>query len=227
MNYLVIEGYKDAAEKFSREANVVPVGELAAIEERMQVRNAIQRGDIPTAIDKINELDPELLDSHPRISFRLQQQHLIELVRSGDIYTALTFAQEELAPRAGAHPEFLRDLERTMTLLVFNDSTTTSTSTGNGASSTNSSGGTLQKHRELSDSAHRIKVANEVNAALLAIQSQENESKLPILLRLLHRLQENLALKLSFPRLVDFTTGQFDPPLPPSSSNTFGNLLDQ
>ena len=46
MNYLVIEGYKGAAEQFSHETGIKPLGELAAIEERMQIRGAIQRGDI-------------------------------------------------------------------------------------------------------------------------------------------------------------------------------------
>lgn len=156
MNYLVIEGYKEAAEKFSRESGVKPISELAAIEERMQIRSAIQRGDIPAAIDRIIDLNPDLMDSHPRIAFHLKQQQLIELIRKEAVEEALEFAQEELASRAEAHPEFLRDLEQTMALLVFDRE--------KGATC----GG------ELTDVAHRVKIANEVNAALLAVQSQEN-----------------------------------------------------
>lgn len=191
MNYLVIEGYKEAAERFARESGILPGGELEAIEERMQVRSAIQRGDISEAIDRINDLDPELLDRHPRIAFHLQQQAMIEMIRRGESETALEFAQSELAPRAERHPEFLRELERTMALMVFE---------GKGA--------------DLSDPAHRVKIANEVNQALLAMQSQDNTSKLPILLRQLHHMQSTLSTRASFPKVVDFNNATFDPPLP-------------
>lgn len=49
----------------------------------------------------------------------------MELIRTctaspdGDINPALNFATSQLGPRAAANPEFLEDLERTMTLLVF------------------------------------------------------------------------------------------------------------
>jgi hypothetical protein len=196
MNYLVIEGYKDAAERFSRETGVTPSGELAAIEERMHVRAAIQRGALSEAISRINDLEPDLLDSHPRLAFHLQQQRMIELIKAGKIEDALLFAQEELAPRAECHPEYLRELERTMALLVMDSG-----------------------KEVLMDTAHRVKVANEVNSALLAIQSQENESRLPAMLRLLHHLQEQLAKKVSFPRIIDFSTAKFDISLTDGSTN--------
>ena len=41
----------------------------------------------------------QILDTDPQLFFHLQQQRLIELIRSGDINRALEFAQEELAPR--------------------------------------------------------------------------------------------------------------------------------
>jgi hypothetical protein len=194
MNYLVIEGYKEAAERFARESNATPGGELAAIEERMQVRSAIQRGDISGAVDRINDLDPELLDRHPRIAFHLTQQLMIEQIRKGDMDSALEYAQSELAPRAARHPEFLRELERTMTLLVM-------------------------EKGDLADPAHRVKIANEVNSALLAMQSQENASKLPILLRLLHHLQGTLGGRVSFPKIVDLNSAKFDPSLQPSPTD--------
>lgn len=41
----------------------------------------------------------QILDTNPELYFHLQQQKLIELIRSGKIEEALEFAQEELAPR--------------------------------------------------------------------------------------------------------------------------------
>ncbi len=41
----------------------------------------------------------QILDTNPQLFFHLQQQRLIELIRSGQVEEALEFAQEELAPR--------------------------------------------------------------------------------------------------------------------------------
>ena len=60
MNYLVIEGYKDAAENLSKETGIQPGLKLGSILDRMQIRNAVQAGDIETAIEKVNDLDPEV-----------------------------------------------------------------------------------------------------------------------------------------------------------------------
>ncbi|KAG6828709.1 hypothetical protein H0H92_007017 [Tricholoma furcatifolium] len=96
MDYLVIEGYKAAAEEFSQEADIAPPVDFESIESRMNIREALQRGDIEDAITRVNDLNPE-----------------------GRITEALEFAQTELAPRGEESPEFLSELERTMALLAF------------------------------------------------------------------------------------------------------------
>jgi hypothetical protein len=60
MDYLVIEGYKSAAEEFSGEANVPPPVDFESIESRMVIREALQRGDIEEAIARMNDLNPEV-----------------------------------------------------------------------------------------------------------------------------------------------------------------------
>lgn len=95
----MIEGYKDAAEQFCAETGLSSIMEFGVIEERMKIRNAIQKGNIDEAIERVNDLDPEILDTNAELYFHLQQQKLIELIRSGDVTAALNFAQEELAPR--------------------------------------------------------------------------------------------------------------------------------
>lgn len=62
MNYLVIEGYKDAAEQFSLESGVSPSLDLESIQERMEIRHAIQSGDIDTAIGLVNDVNPEVMN---------------------------------------------------------------------------------------------------------------------------------------------------------------------
>ncbi|SCZ92597.1 BZ3500_MvSof-1268-A1-R1_Chr5-2g08015 [Microbotryum saponariae] len=118
-DYLFTEGYLDAATHFSREANISPPIDLDSIESRMEIRRAVQRGDVREATELVNNLDPELLDTNPALHFHLLQLQLIELIRQGEIEEALTFAQSELAPRGEESPQFLKELERTMALLAF------------------------------------------------------------------------------------------------------------
>lgn len=60
MDYLVVEGYKEAAENFARESGMTSVPDFESIQNRMTVRNAIQRGDIVEAIERVNDLNPEV-----------------------------------------------------------------------------------------------------------------------------------------------------------------------
>lgn len=44
MNYLVTEGFKEAAEKFQQESGVSPSIDLNTLDNRIQIRNAIVTG---------------------------------------------------------------------------------------------------------------------------------------------------------------------------------------
>ncbi len=194
LNYLVIEGYMDAAEKFALESGLNPTIELASIRERMVIRSAIQSGNIDDAIDRINELDPEILDTNPKLFFHLQQQKLIEYIRSGDIIQALEFAQEQLAPRGEENPEFLEDLERTMALLAFEDV---------GKSPVG----------DLLDMSQRQKTAGEVNSAILSTFCQDKDAKLPMMLKMLVWAQNSLEEKINFPKMRNLATGELEEPM--------------
>lgn len=65
MNYLIIEGYKSAAVNFAQEANMSHQVDLDSIQERVDIRHAIHHGDIQTAIERINELHPEVSGIFP------------------------------------------------------------------------------------------------------------------------------------------------------------------
>ena len=60
MDYLVIEGYKSAAEEFSKEAGMESPVDFDSIENRMNIREALQRGDVGEAITQVNDLNPEV-----------------------------------------------------------------------------------------------------------------------------------------------------------------------
>ncbi|KAL4800000.1 CTLH/CRA C-terminal to lish motif domain-containing protein [Aspergillus venezuelensis] len=124
MDYLVTNGYPAAAQKFALEANIQQL-DVESIQERVEIRTAIYSGNIKDAIEKINELNPQILDENPSLHFALLRLQLVELIRSctsnpdGDITPALEFATSQLAPRAPTNPQFLEDLEKTLALLIF------------------------------------------------------------------------------------------------------------
>jgi glucose-induced degradation protein 8 len=126
----------------------------------------------------------QILDTNPSLYFHLQQQKLIEFIRHGRIAEALTFAQEELAPRGEENPEFLSELERTMALLAFDSAPTAP--------------GEIS---ELLSPAQRMKTAGEVNAAILESLSQGKEVKLVSLLKLMCWGEAMLEEKAEFPKI--------------------------
>jgi len=191
MDYLVIEGYKSAAEEFSQEAGLESAVDFESIESRMSIREALQRGDVSDAITRVNDLNPEILDTNPALYFRLQQQKLIEYIRQGRIEEALQFAQEELAPRGEESPEFLSELEKTMALLAFESSPQAPPAIS-----------------ELLSPAQRMRTAGEVNSAILESLSQGKEAKLVSLLRLLCWGESLLEERAEFPKL-DLNEGTF------------------
>jgi len=191
MDYLVIEGFKTAAEEFSKEAGLASPVDLDSIESRMNIREALQRGDVGEAITRVNDLNPEILDTNPALYFCLQQQKLIEFIRQGRISEALEFAQEELAPRGEENPEFLAELEKTMALLAFEASPAAPPSIS-----------------ELLSPAQRMRTASAVNAAILESLSQGKEAKLVALLKLLCWGESMLDERAEFPKL-DINEGTF------------------
>lgn len=188
MNFLVTEGYVDAARVFERESGTGPGVDLDQITDRMDIRKAVQSGDVEQAIERVNDLDPEILEEQQGLFFHLQQQRLIELIRQGQLAEALHFAQEFLAPRGEDHPELLEELERTVALLVFEDVKASPLA-------------------DLMDVSQRQKTASELNAAILASQSQEAEPKLPNLLKLLVWAQKQLDEKAVYPRIDNLVSG--------------------
>ncbi|KAF6167608.1 hypothetical protein GIB67_031191 [Kingdonia uniflora] len=59
MNFLVTEGFVDAAQRFQMESGTQPDTDLATITDRMAVKNAVQCGNVEDAIEKVNDLNPE------------------------------------------------------------------------------------------------------------------------------------------------------------------------
>uniref|UniRef100_A0A0B7BU81 CTLH domain-containing protein n=2 Tax=Arion vulgaris TaxID=1028688 RepID=A0A0B7BU81_9EUPU len=191
MNYLVTEGFKEAAEKFSAESGVEPSVNLDSLDDRIRIRQAILEGRATDAIAIINSLYPELLDNDRYLFFRLQQQHLIELIKNKDLEAALDYAQSKLSERVEENPNVLPELEKTLALLAFENPE-------------------ISPFGELLHPSQRQKVASEVNAAIL---ESDSTPRLANLLKLLLWAQEELdKRKVPFPHMMNIAEGTIEDP---------------
>ena len=114
LNYLVIEGFKEAAEEFIQESGLneddgegINYLDLGSIDYRLKVRQSIQSGEISSAVRELNNFDPEILDNNPKVYFHLKLQEFLEMIRSfhgsqdlEKVMEAIEFARENLAPVA-------------------------------------------------------------------------------------------------------------------------------
>lgn len=112
------------------------------------------------------------MDCNSSLHFGLLQLQLIELIRSctstpnGDISPALEFATSQLAPRAPTNPQFLEELEKTLSLLIFPTKNL------------------VPSLAALLDPELRKTTANRVNEAILQSQGAHREARLRNLVRL-------------------------------------------
>ncbi len=98
----MIEGYKDGAKKFIKEANIDlsdPINNDLKIDfneelmdQRMQVRKFILAGRIKDAVGLINEINPQILDKNPDLNFDMKKQQLIEIIKLNKVEEAIKFA---------------------------------------------------------------------------------------------------------------------------------------
>ena len=54
------QGYVDAARTLEQESGTAPGVVLSTITDRMEIRKAVQSGQVEEAIDKVNDLNPEV-----------------------------------------------------------------------------------------------------------------------------------------------------------------------
>ena len=189
MDYLITEGFKEAAEKFRVEATTEPHSAFNSLDERLKIREAVQSGNVQEAMTLTNNLNPEILDSRPQLYFHLQQQQLIELIREKKIEKALEFAQNSMAELSIEDSKYLDGLEKTMALLAYNNPEASPFS-------------------ELLNFSQRHKVASELNAAILEADHQQTNSKLENLLKMLLWVQGELDdRKVKYPKMVDVANG--------------------
>lgn len=58
----MVEGFSDAAVEFARETGIPTTIDQDLIQERMEIRQAVEDGRVEEAVRRVNELDPEVSD---------------------------------------------------------------------------------------------------------------------------------------------------------------------
>lgn len=155
------------------------------IDKRVEVRRHIQNGEIMEAKMKINLYYPELLDSHRDMYFKLQQQHMIELIKAQKIQEVLTYVHEHLnVPENTSNTT----IERTLALLAYEDPSNS-------------------PYHDLLNVSNRMQLASEVNEIILKETTGNIETPKPrlvTLLKLLYWTQNELEWKkVAYPKLDD------------------------
>lgn len=189
MDYLIREGFKDAAISFQKETGIETDIDTSLMDGQIEIRTAIETGNVQKAVETVNDLDSVILDTNPQLFFHLQLQQLLEFIHQGKIEQALVYAQSELSARGEENPKFLDELESALALLAYEDPSKSPFS------------GLLQH-------SQRLKIVSELNSAILGHHGNEEVSRLSVLMKLVHWTQSQLDKKaVSYPKLTDVCTG--------------------
>ncbi len=183
------EGFKESAQLFQQDTGVDPGIDQSVMDSQIQIRQAIECGNVQTAVESVNDLDPGILDNNTGLFFHLQLQQLLEYIRQGNIEGALSYAQGELSARGEENPAFLNELEEALALLAYDDPKKSPFS-------------------DLLNHSQRLRVVSEVNSAILGTQGREGESRLSMLMKLVVWSQDQLDKRnILYPKLVKISDG--------------------
>jgi len=80
LEYLIIEGFEEAAYQFSQDTGVPYNGECYHISERLKVIDMVMKNDIENCILEINTSWPEFFDRNPDIYFQVYTKILIIII---------------------------------------------------------------------------------------------------------------------------------------------------
>lgn len=159
------------------------------MDKRIEIRHSIEEGDILKSISLINLYHPELLDTHKNLHFKLQQQHLIEMIRHQKINDVLSYVHDQLSVDELLD---LGEMERTLALLAYENPD-------------------KSPYADLLHISHRLQLASEMNDIILQEITGDVEPTKPrlvTLLKLLFWTQSELERKkIQFPKMTDLVNG--------------------
>ncbi|EDQ84585.1 uncharacterized protein MONBRDRAFT_39214 [Monosiga brevicollis MX1] len=183
LEFLIVEGYRDAAEALAHEADLDATGDLSAVDTRQQIRESIDAGDVEGAFRRVNDISTDIFDTDNQLYLKLRVQQFIELIRKGALSEAINFAQTEFnvdqltasdADEESSATAALRsEIQQAMGLLAF------------GQPQSSPLQGLLSVER-------RQHLASLINTAVLQAQGVEARTTLTNMVRLLEWCQEQM-----------------------------------
>eukprot|EP00792_Barthelona_sp_PAP020_P012777 TRINITY_DN7581_c0_g1_i1.p1 TRINITY_DN7581_c0_g1~~TRINITY_DN7581_c0_g1_i1.p1 ORF type:complete len:266 (-),score=58.93 TRINITY_DN7581_c0_g1_i1:95-856(-) len=124
LDFLYRHGFVEIAETMAEECQMETI-DADYLNYQSQFRNHFENRDILSARSCLNELDPSILDEDYQLHFRIQLQHMIELLKDSKVTEALLFVQTELAELVCAHdhlgPWITELFDKTMALFAYED----------------------------------------------------------------------------------------------------------
>ncbi|CAD6197629.1 unnamed protein product [Caenorhabditis auriculariae] len=100
LDYMVFQCHRKPAETLCAEFGLeFPHEEFKIMDFRSDINNCILRGDMKTAIEKIEEISPNMLANNQEVRFLVHRQNLVEMIREGE--TEQPFGVCENKPRLG------------------------------------------------------------------------------------------------------------------------------
>eukprot|EP01063_Lacrimia_lanifica_P005772 TRINITY_DN13493_c0_g1_i1.p2 TRINITY_DN13493_c0_g1~~TRINITY_DN13493_c0_g1_i1.p2 ORF type:complete len:260 (+),score=118.42 TRINITY_DN13493_c0_g1_i1:60-782(+) len=187
MNFLEIEGFKEAAEAFRKESGA-GIGSVEAIQDRGDVNECLAKGAIEDAAAKIEATFPDVLQDAD-IAFRLKHQQLLEYVRQGDVERTLNYARDAMAS-SELSPANLERMEEALCLIAFEDPSQC-------------------QYAPLLGPAQRQETSSIVNAAILRSTGRDPAPMLLQLLRVVQWMEHALANNVQFPHVDDLVRAPF------------------
>ena len=120
MNYLVLQGHREAAESFAGESATCVGADLETVGHRRRILAAVHSGDIAAAEQRADELVPGVLagDADP---LRRAAAATHRADSRGRRRRVARFRVRRARASRGGEPRFLPELERTMMLLAARD----------------------------------------------------------------------------------------------------------
>lgn len=186
LNYLVSEGYENAASTFASESGL-DLGERNSelIKVKDRVRMALKVKDVSQVITALNEFNSELLLNNPELGLRLHLVTFCDLVQKEKFDDALEFIREKAEPflEAGQYVDLI---DEHMMLLVCKD---------------------IAK----SPSAHLLSESRllDLNTRINKELNERMDAELIVLMKLTKWMETRLNQKHKVPQLTNFAKLQF------------------
>lgn len=179
LDYLVTEGFAEAAAAFAADVRAPARVEVALIDARTAAVAALRAGRAAAGAALLEASFPGILDGRPGLGFTLRVHALVEKILAKDLDGALALASP-LSEEADGDSVRTAELERALALLAY-------------------------EHPEGSpfaavlSPAARAAVAADANAAALEAAGRSPSPRLPALLRALLASSAQLAAEATFP----------------------------